>query len=113
MRGEVRAGRREAVGVWWATAAQAGRARMQIMGRPLALAHLEHGGHRCNARDIEVQRLVECLCVLPRRNDTRCELEDGRTVGDGSASSVHGRDRLQIGGTGHARSVPRTCSSCQ
>ena len=81
VRGEVRAGRREAAGDRGPRSVQ-GRARLQIWGRARGGAHPEHAVHARDAGGVEAQWLVERRRVLPRVErrayGVRGELRRGR-----------------------------------
>eukprot|EP00964_Phaeocystis_antarctica_P069685 scaffold42367_cov61-Phaeocystis_antarctica.AAC.5 len=113
-RGEVRAGRRKALGD---NRAGRRRARIYRLGADARRGHLEHGGHRGDAGRIEAQRLVERPCVLPSRNEgIRCGVRccgpaDRRWRATATQGACRGESDCRSG-TDHTRSVPRTCSSC-
>ena len=103
-RGEVRAGRRKALGDNRAEATRRGRARIYRLGADARGAHLEHGGHHGDAGRIEAQRLVERPCVLPSQNEgIRCGARccgpaDGRWRATATQGACRGEsDSLQIG----------------
>ena len=79
VRGEVRAGRREAVGDHGVRSVQ-GRARLQIIGA--GGAHVEHEVHVCDFGGVEAQRLVERRRLLPRV-ETRAGRGAGWEAGGG------------------------------
>ena len=83
-------------------------------------AHVEHGAHGRDAGGVEAQRLVEGQRLLPSRRDMRC---GGGEVGAGGGRAcvvvaarqeacTEKRPDSRLGGQGHARSAPGTCSSC-
>ena len=75
--------------------------------------HLKHVFHVLDAGEVEVQRLVELLRVLPSRKEG--EVWAGRREGGGrggGASGMKGRARLEVRGKGtHSKHVGHACDA--
>ena len=116
MRGEVRARRREGVGLWRGGSGMHGEGPQlrAFGGQGTRGAHEEHGVHVCDLGRVEAHRLVETPRLLPSRKEgARCggEVRAGRLEGLGRRqrkSGVHGEGPTQGPGAGHARGAPGT-----
>ena len=79
VRGELRAGRREAAGNGGARSVHTGEGSTADWEQGRGGAHRKHVAHVCDAGGVKAQRLVDRRRILPgRKESTRCERGAGR-----------------------------------